>query len=286
MTVAEPKYRDLRWDADNNTWREALITSEPLVNGGPVNADGTIPTAGARLGTVSVSMHPPDDPNTAWLDVRSAIGDRRVTLGPQASQQWLDAPEHLAMVLARYRAAAALIGGARTVLEVGCGEGIGAGILARERQWYGGVDTDTAAIAVAREPSGDMASRWFEHADARFLNESKDNPLGYVAAALVALDVIEHVPVDQEDRLLRSLVGALHRPHGVCVIGTPNARFADLASPQSRAGHVNLYTHERLYALMAKHFRLVQSFGMQDTALHLGHPEARHYLLLCGIGPR
>ena len=64
-----------------------------------------------------------------WQDAKRVIGDACLTLGPQASDQFLNAPEHLAMVLARYRAAAALIGGAESVLEVGCGEGIGAGIL-------------------------------------------------------------------------------------------------------------------------------------------------------------
>ena len=42
---------------------------------------------------------------SSWQDALAVIGDRRVTLGPQASQQYLDAPDHLAMVLARYRAA-------------------------------------------------------------------------------------------------------------------------------------------------------------------------------------
>jgi hypothetical protein len=37
---------------------------------------------------------------------------------------------------------------------------------------------------------------------------------------------------------------------------------------------------------MARYFRVVQSFGMADTALHLGHPDARHYLLMCGLVPR
>jgi SAM-dependent methyltransferase len=68
-----------------------------------------------------------------------------VTLGPSASEQWLCAPEHLAMVLARYRSASALIGTARSVLEVGCGEGIGARILAHERA-YLGVDPDIRAL--------------------------------------------------------------------------------------------------------------------------------------------
>ena len=55
---------------------------------------------------------PGDVDDNRWVAAKEIIGTERVTLGPQASDQWLHAPDHLAMVLARYRAAAALICGA------------------------------------------------------------------------------------------------------------------------------------------------------------------------------
>ena len=214
----------------------------------------------------------------AWAEAKAIIVDRRVRLGRQASRQWLDAPEHLAMVLARYRAAAALIGDAETVIEFGCGEGIGAGILGRGR-YYLGLDTDAGAVRTARAATN-------VHGDFLVGSIFGDGLWNFLAA--VALDVIEHVPPARGDEFVRAMAAAvsLDTEHGVCVVGTPNAAFEHLALPQSKAGHINLYTHERLHALMREHFRVVQSFGMQDTSLHLGHPEARHYLLMCGIGPR
>jgi len=207
------------------------------------------------------------------------MGAARVTLGPSASDQWLHAPEHLAMVFARYRAAAALVGTASSVLEVGCGEGIGLLSLAlhpRQRM-YCGIDPDAGAIAVAAElyPPDLFLPMAVEQIEERY------GGLGFDAA--VALDVIEHVRDGAAflDAIVRHLT-----PHGVCVIGTPSAAFDHLASAPSRAAHVVTYTHDRLHALMAERFRVVQSFGLQDTALHLGHPEARHYLLMCGIGVR
>lgn len=235
MTVANPTYADLRWNADENRWEQA----------------------------------------------RRVIGDRRVTLGPQASQQYLEAPEHLAMVLARYRAAAALVGGAATVLEVGCGEGIGAAILARGRNRYLGIDADGAALAAVAETRPGVEVRL---ADA--LTFRQDGVVEHPFDAVVALDVIEHIPNEREAAFMDALAGVLIRPHGVCVIGTPSANAEHLASPQSRAGHVNLYTPERLGALLRRHFRVVQEFGMQDTSLHVGHPGMRHYLLVCGVGPK
>lgn len=214
----------------------------------------------------------------AWAEAKAVIGEARVTLGPQASQQWLHAPEHLAMVLARYRAAAALVGSAETVLEIGCGEGIGACILAKGRRSYWGVDTDAEALEVARAAHGAGVLK-FGYANAVAL------PLLGVFGAVVALDLIEHLDQRDERAFMASVKPQL-ADWGVCVIGTPNAAFDHLASPQSKAGHVNTYTHDRLHALMRRHFRTVQSFGMQDMSLHLGHPEARHYLLMCGVGPR
>jgi 2-polyprenyl-3-methyl-5-hydroxy-6-metoxy-1,4-benzoquinol methylase len=216
---------------------------------------------------------------SAWTEAKQIIGERRVTLGPSASQQWLDAPDHLAMVLARYRAAAALIGNAATVLELGAGEGVGANILAKGRAKYIGFDNDHDAMCVAQEYED--TTNEFEYAD---VLDAPDWLHGQFSA-VVSLDVIEHLPTERVPEFMRTVTFAL-MDTGVCVIGTPNAAFDHLASPQSKAGHCNTYTHERLHALMSMHFHVVQSFGMQDTSIHFGHPEARHYLMFCGIGPK
>jgi 2-polyprenyl-3-methyl-5-hydroxy-6-metoxy-1,4-benzoquinol methylase len=217
---------------------------------------------------------------TPWQAAKAVIGDTRVTLGPQASHQLLNDPSHYCMVLARYRAAAALIGNAKTVLEAGSGEGIGALILATGRQRYCGVDSDGDAVRIARVTVGNETVSFAE------LNLTNVSFLpGTAHDAVVSLDVIEHIPADLEDAYMTTLSIAL-RTHGVCVIGTPSASFDHLASPQSKAGHVNTYTHDRLRELMGRYFHTVQMFGMQDTALHLGHPDARHYHLAVGVGPR
>lgn len=204
-----------------------------------------------------------------------------VELGPSAARQWLDAPEHLAMVLSRYRAASALIGSARTVLELGCGEGIGAGIVASGRASYVGVDRDDAAIdAALRSATGRDSPRVFVVGDAL-----EAGPIATVYDAVVALDVIEHMTT-ADGRLLVERAASLLTPHGVLVVGTPSARFDHLASAQSRREHLRTYTWSELEILIGARFHVVQSFGMQDTALHLGHPDARHYLMVTGICPR
>lgn len=222
---------------------------------------------------------------TQWTDAKAILGNDRVSLGPVATHSWLHQPEHLAFQLARYRAASALIGDAQSVLEVGCGEGIGAGILAKGRTQYVGIDNDGDALAIAAGMHARSAHvMGFVETNATRLTDPLWLP-GASYEAVVSLDVVEHVAADQEDAFMYSATRNL-RDHGVCVIGTPNAAFDHLASPQSKAGHINLYTHDRLHALMSRYFAVVQSFGLQDTSLHLGHPEARHYLLMAGIGVR
>jgi 2-polyprenyl-3-methyl-5-hydroxy-6-metoxy-1,4-benzoquinol methylase len=233
MTVAHPKYRDLRFNADDNRWEEAKVI----------------------------------------------IGSTRVTLGPQASQQWIDAPDHLAFVLARYRAATALIGGAKYVSELGCGEGIGARILAKGRENYTGFDLDIDGIGTALQLQAAPNILFFKVDILRhlFVPNGRD--------AVVSLDVIEHIPADREADFMGAITSQM-TPHGVCVIGTPSKNAEHLASPQSRVGHINLYTPDRLKTLMGRYFHVVQMLYMQDTAIHLGHPELAHYILACGIGPR
>ena len=216
-----------------------------------------------------------------WQAAKQVIGSTRVLAGPQLSQQLLHQPEHLAMVLARYRAAAALIGGATDIVELGCGEGLGSRILIQGRAVYYGVDSDADALAVAQELYGadDVHFRFGDVTG--YLTLSRG-----VWDAVIALDVIEHIPIEEEEAFMDNARGLLGADTGVCVIGTPSANAYHLASPQSKVGHVNNYTPERLRALMRRHFHVVQEFGMQDTALHLGHEGMRHYLFAVGIGPR
>jgi 2-polyprenyl-3-methyl-5-hydroxy-6-metoxy-1,4-benzoquinol methylase len=221
-----------------------------------------------------------------WESAKKILGNERVTLGPVASHSWLHQPDHLAMVLSRYRAAAALIGGAKNVLEIGCGEGIGAGILAKGREVYLGIDSDADAVEIAQAPYLDDVSRRFVViGDVATERQALVDWIGDEFDAAILLDVIEHIPAAHEAMLMRNISENLTN-QGVCVIGTPSKHAEHLASPQSRAGHVNLKTPAELKALVGQYFHVVQMLYSQDTSLHLGHPGMAHYLFAVGIGPR
>lgn len=208
-----------------------------------------------------------------WADVKAIHGTDRVVLGPSASYQWTHDPKHLLFVLARYKHAARLIGRPRSILELGCGEGIGARILAGDAATWRGVDTDTDALDVAREL---LPEPRFSAEMADVDPYEADGPYG----AVVSLDVIEHL--HSAYAFLAGAAGALDAG-GICVIGTPNATAEAYQSEASRIGHVNLHTHDQLRAQMALHFRTVQMFGMNDEVLHTGFLPFAHYLLAVGI---
>lgn len=85
-----------------------------------------------------------------WLDVKDAMPARSLVLGPQVSTALSDDPEGLILALSFYKLAAKLIGPGKRAVVAGCGEGIGAWVLAKECGFALGLEADAAALASAR----------------------------------------------------------------------------------------------------------------------------------------
>jgi 2-polyprenyl-3-methyl-5-hydroxy-6-metoxy-1,4-benzoquinol methylase len=227
-----------------------------------------------------VSVSPAVD---AWELVRQLVGDRvreqELSVGPFLADQLFNAPRHLLFVLSRYKFAARLLPALETVdvLELGCGEGFGALMLAERGNRVLGVDADRDAVEIAQTTFG-SANRRFEVAD--FLGRRFGT-----FRAVVSLDVIEHIPVELEDAYFRTITANLGQ-NGMCIVGTPNETASAYASPQSQAGHINLYTAERLVAAASRYFENVFVFGMNDEVVHTGFYPMCHYIYVLGTGKR
>ncbi|MBD3306720.1 class I SAM-dependent methyltransferase, partial [candidate division KSB3 bacterium] len=65
-----------------------------------------------------------------WLSVEREIQSDLITLGRYASDDYIHDPKHLGFVASRYKFCASLLRGSHVVLEVGCGDGFGSGIVA------------------------------------------------------------------------------------------------------------------------------------------------------------
>ena len=217
-----------------------------------------------------------------WGSVKEYIGEPKAALGPQFAYQLLHTPRHLVFVFSRYKFAAKLLSSKKEarVLELGCGEGIGALLLAEEGHRVVGVDFDEDAISYAKKEI-----EKHEHLRVSYFSgDILQMDLGLFDAA-VSLDVIEHIPRDEEEEFVQSIVDHL-QDDGFCLIGTPNITAHKYASEMSKRGHINLYDSDRLMKLMGKFFKHCFLFGMNDEVVHTGYPAMCHYLMVLACGKR
>ena len=65
-----------------------------------------------------------------WLSIEDEIPETPVVLGRYSSDDYITDPKHFGMVTSRYKFCARMLEGLPTVLEVGCGDGIGSAVVA------------------------------------------------------------------------------------------------------------------------------------------------------------
>jgi 2-polyprenyl-3-methyl-5-hydroxy-6-metoxy-1,4-benzoquinol methylase len=200
-------------------------------------------------------------------------------LGPWTSYSFINDPRHTLFVLSRYKFVAKMLEGKTRVLEVGCGDGFGAPIVAQAVKELVCVDWEEKNIEGNRRRLSHLSNVSFEVQDV-----STAPPVGKFEA-IFSIDVLEHVEPEFESAFMNNLVESLE-PNGVMIIGTPNESASPYASPQSESQHINLKTRESLRALSNKYFENSFSFSMNDETLHTGYGPMSHYLWVIGVGKK
>ena len=213
---------------------------------------------------------------------RTLMEMERVLLGPRASYELYNDPKHLVFVLARYKFVSKMLSGSGSVLEVGCGDGLGTALVAAEGNRVTGLDADPAGIEravdlpVMRERVGlvvhDILQAPYLDGDSLF-------------DAAYSLDVIEHIPPEQEPLFLANIVRSL-KPNTPLIIGTPNKDASEHASAEANEQHINLHTQESLAQALGGFFHNVFLFGMNDEVIHTGFAPMCHYAFALAIGPK
>lgn len=198
-------------------------------------------------------------------------------LGLMSSQVWRDDPKRLLFVLARYKFVAKMFAGMDRVLEVGCADAFGTRIVRQEVAGVVATDFDPVFIERNRQ---NRESPW--PIDFR-VHDMLAGPLAEGFNGAYAIDVIEHIPAEQEQLFVKHMAASLH-PQGVCLVGTPSLQSQAYASPPSREGHINCKDAPALRKLMAVFFHNVFIFSMNDEVVHTGFTPMAHYLwaLCCG----
>ena len=196
-------------------------------------------------------------------------------LGLMSSETWQIDPRRLGFVLARYKFVSKMFSGLDEVLEVGCGDAFGSRIVKQEVRSLTAIDFDPVFVEDARIR---MDSDWpFEC----FVHDMLDGPVSREFDGVFSLDVVEHIPVENERLFVANMVNSLNS-HGVLLIGTPSLQSQQYASAGSKAGHVNCKTHETLKQLLEPYYHHVFMFSMNDEVVHTGFYPMAHYLFaLC-----
>ena len=212
-----------------------------------------------------------------WLEVKESMHAPTVNFGRHVSYWFRHSPRRLLHAMSYYKFAARLIGSEKKVLEVGCAEGLGTWLLAKECGHAVGLDVDPEALVSARRNFG---SGECSFAEGDFLALE---PRTY--DAVVSLDVIEHLPGEEAAEFLDQV--GRHLTHdGIAVIGSPNIEAQKYASPIFRAEYVNYYDHVRLKSEIARRFHHVFLFGANDEMVHTGFPPMAHYFIALGCRKR
>lgn len=203
------------------------------------------------------------------------------TMGPWTSHIWRSDPRHLGFLLARYKFCAKLLAGKRNALEVGCGDAFGTRVVLQEVERVHALDFEPLVLDDARER---YAAAGIDRVTFEVLDLVRQRPAGRYDATY-SLDVIEHIPPEQEPAFMANLCGCL-TDDAVLIMGTPNITSQVYASPASKAGHVNCKSGQTMRELLTPWFQNVFLFGMNDEVLHTGYSPMAHYLFGVGVGRR
>ncbi len=168
----------------------------------------------------------------------------------------------MARHLAAYHLVGPLVAG-KKVLEAGCGEGYGAGLMAQHAAQVVGADYDEVAIGMAtqRYGGGNLSFRCVDLLD---LARSEPGEFDVVTN----FQVVEHL---EDPRPFFEAAAACLRPGGTLILTTPNR----LASVSENPYHVHEYVADELAATLQPFFATVEVKGIVGSERVYAFEKAR-----------
>lgn len=200
-------------------------------------------------------------------------------LGLASSWAYLDDPKRLTFTFARYKFVSKMLSGCKSVLEVGCGDAFFSRVVRQEVGHLTAVDFD---LDFVNDAKARFSERW--PIDVR-MHDMLDGPVDGTFDGAYSLDVLEHIPEQDEDRFIGNILASLD-PHGTLIVGMPSLQSQAYASAHSKMGHVNCKDQRDLKRTMLKHFHNVYTFSMNDEVVHTGYHAMAHYNLALCAGKR
>ena len=187
-------------------------------------------------------------------------------------------PKLLLFTLSRYKFVAKMLSGKTNVLEIGCQEGFGSILVAKEVGHLHCTDFYIPYIESCKKRIR-QKNISFEPYDIL------DGPHGGCDYdGIYALDVFEHIEREAENSFLENIVNSLNKS-GVLILGIPSLESQSYASRASKIGHVNCKSGIDFKKSISRYFENVFLFSMNDEVLHTGFYPMSHYLIAVGVNP-
>jgi 2-polyprenyl-3-methyl-5-hydroxy-6-metoxy-1,4-benzoquinol methylase len=200
-----------------------------------------------------------------------------VTLPPEYAHFVQDNLLRLLIRLARYKFVARMIRKTDRALEIGSGSGIGSMFISQHCAHVTGIEVKTTEVDEAR------AVNQRQNVDFQVVDLFNYEP-PELFDVVFALDVIEHMPIEEGHRLVAAMTRLL-RPTGMLILGTPSIYSFPYQSPESQASHVKCYDQKELVELVDHYCGRTLPFAMNDEMLHTGHPKMAWYYFVLGLLP-
>jgi SAM-dependent methyltransferase len=217
------------------------------------------------------------EPQYAW---QVALRDKQggFPMGLTSGSTYSLDPRRLCFTLSRYKFAAKMLKGKKSVLEVGCGDGFGARIIMQEVPKYIGIDIDQIFISDAQSrPHAPFAPSFTVH-------DILASPLPQKYDGVLSLDVLEHISPLTEIRYFQNIKESMV-DDGVLICGMPSLESQKYAS-QDGAGHINCKSGDDFFKCCSQHFKNVFLFSMNDEVVHTGFSKMAHYLICVCASPK
>jgi len=219
------------------------------------------------------------DSKEFWLNLEKKLPKPTFALGPYTSDALISDPALIAFISSRYKFCSRMLAGLDTVIEIGCGDGFGASLVAQSVNKIIATDINEPLLNDNKSRMKDFPNIKYEYHDFR------EKPYQEKVDGIFLIDVIEHIFPEEEQVFLDNLKSSL-KDHGICMIGTPNIEAEKYAGKFSREGHVNLKDHISLKSLGNEHFNNSFLFSMNDELVHTGFSAMAHFLWVLCVSPR
>ncbi len=218
-----------------------------------------------------------------WDNVMASHSSIALEWGPTNIDRFLGDPKRIAFFMSRYKFAGKMLRRCKSILDVGCGDGMGSVsfLSDTDADQVLGLDFEPKVIDYATEKL--LPALHVARPDAGKLSFTcQDFTLGVyptgIFDGLCCLDVIEHIDPNLGDDFIDRMASTLTQ-NGVAVVGTPNGLAAQYGSVHSQIGHINLYDPERFRRALEARFLHVFAFSMNDEIVHTGFDKLAHYLM-------